>query len=69
MAVIDCGLAEFSITPGALLRARRVIHDTSAGEMGRIAARVLTLGTVDEIEQFLVDACGRPDVAIEVNAL
>ncbi len=68
MAVIDCGLTEFSMTPGALARARRAIHDTSVGEMGRIGARVLTLGTVDEIERFLVDACGRPDVATEVNA-
>ena len=35
--------------------------------MGRIAARVLTLGTVDEIEQFLLGAFGRPEVVTEVN--
>ena len=65
--LIGCGLTEFSMTPGALPRARRVVHDTSAGEMGRVAARVLTLGTVDEIEQFLFDAFGRPDIVTEVN--
>ena len=61
-------MAVIGMTRGALPGVRRVIHDTSAGEMGRIAARVLTLGTVDEIERFLADACGRPDVATEVNA-
>ena len=65
--LIGCGLTEFSMTPGALSRARRVIRDANAGEMGRIAARVLTLGTVDEIEQFLLGAFGRQDVATEVN--
>ena len=53
--LIGCGLTEFSMTPGALSIARRVVQDTSAGEMGRIAARVLTLGTVEEIEQFLLE--------------
>src|SRR6185503_6227037 len=47
--LIGCGLTEFSMTPGALLMARRVISETSAGEMTRVAARVLTLGTVEEI--------------------
>jgi phosphotransferase system enzyme I (PtsI) len=51
--LIGCGLTEFSMTPGALPVARHVVEDTHAGEMARIAARVLTLGTVDEIEQFL----------------
>jgi phosphotransferase system enzyme I (PtsI) len=51
--LIGCGLTEFSMTPGALAVARQVVRDTSAGEMTRIAARVLTLGTVHEIEAFL----------------
>jgi phosphotransferase system enzyme I (PtsI) len=51
--LVGCGLTEFSMTPGALPVARHVVEDTHAGEMARIAARVLTLGTVDEIEQFL----------------
>lgn len=65
--LIGCGLTDFSMTPGALPRARRVVHSTSAGEMGRVAARILTLGTVDEIERFLLDVLGRPDVVTEVN--
>jgi phosphoenolpyruvate-protein phosphotransferase (PTS system enzyme I) len=54
--LVGCGLTEFSMTPGAIEMARRVVQETSAGEMARIAARVLTLGTVDEIEQFLRDS-------------
>jgi len=51
--LIGCGLTEFSMTPGALAVARRVVQQTSAKQMARVAAKVLTLGTVDEIEQFL----------------
>jgi phosphotransferase system enzyme I (PtsI) len=56
--LIGCGLTDFSMTPGAIPMARRVIAETDAGEMGRVAARVLTLGTVDEIEEFLRGAFG-----------
>jgi phosphoenolpyruvate-protein phosphotransferase (PTS system enzyme I) len=51
--LIGCGLTEFSMTPGALLMARAVVTDTHVGDMARIAARVLTLGTVEDIEEFL----------------
>jgi phosphotransferase system enzyme I (PtsI) len=51
--LIGCGLTEFSMTPGALQVARRVVAETHAGDMARIAARVLTLGTVEDIEEFL----------------
>jgi len=51
--LIGCGLTEFSMTPGALQMARTVVTETHAGEMARIAARVLTLGTVEDIEEFL----------------
>jgi phosphoenolpyruvate-protein kinase (PTS system EI component) len=51
--LIGCGLREFSMTPGALAMARRVVQQTSAAQMARVAARVLTLGTVGEIEQCL----------------
>ena len=54
--LIGCGLTEFSMTPGALQMARTVVTETHAGEMGRIAARVLTLGTVEDIEEFLRNA-------------
>jgi phosphotransferase system enzyme I (PtsI) len=64
--LIGCGLKEFSMTPGALGMARRVVQETSAGEMTRIAARVLTLATVDEIEQFLHQAFDHPETQSEV---
>lgn len=60
--LVGCGLTEFSMTPGALSMARRVVEDTRAADMARIAARVLTLGTVDEIEQYLLDSFGRHSV-------
>ena len=53
--LIGCGLTEFSMTPGALPIARRVVQETSVADMAKIAARVLTLPTVDEIERFLHD--------------
>jgi phosphotransferase system enzyme I (PtsI) len=59
--LIGCGLTEFSMTPGAITIARRVVKETSAGEMARIAARVLTLGTVDDIERLLQDSFGQRD--------
>jgi phosphotransferase system enzyme I (PtsI) len=51
--LVGCGLRQFSMTPGAMPMARRVIRETNAGEMARVAAHVLALGTVEEIEQFL----------------
>ncbi len=65
--LIGCGLTEFSMTPGALAVARRVVAETSAQEMARIAARVLTLGTVAEIERFLVDSLERARIHNVVN--
>jgi len=58
--LIGCGLTEFSMTPGALAVARCVVRETNAGQMARLAARVLTLGTVEEIEQCLKDAFPSP---------
>jgi phosphoenolpyruvate-protein phosphotransferase (PTS system enzyme I) len=57
--LVGCGLTEFSMTPGALLMARRVVSETGAGDMARMAARVMTLGTVEEIERVLVEYFGR----------
>ena len=65
--LIGCGLTEFSMTPGALPMARRVALDTHAGEMARIAARVLTLGTVEEIEQCLLEAFDRAGIPTTVT--
>ena len=58
--LIGCGLTEFSMTPGALAVARRVVAETNAGAMGRIAARVLTMGTVEDIERALEGAVEGP---------
>jgi phosphotransferase system enzyme I (PtsI) len=65
--LIGCGITEFSMTPGSLAMARRVVRDTHVGVIGRTAARVLTLGTADEIEQFLLDTFGRDGAFTEVN--
>jgi phosphotransferase system enzyme I (PtsI) len=51
--LLGCGLFAFSMTPGALAMARRVVQETNAAEMRQVAAKVLTLATVDEIERFL----------------
>ena len=59
--LIGCGLTEFSMTPGALPMARTVVGETNAGDMARIAARVLTLSTVEEIEEFLRSAFDRQE--------
>ena len=59
--LIGCGLTEFSMTPGAIAMARHVVSETNVGEMARIAARVLTLPTVDDIEQFLRQAFSHPE--------
>lgn len=65
--LIGFGLREFSMTPDALPGARRVVQQTSAREMGRIAARVLTLRTVDDIEQFLLAELGQRGIPLEVS--
>ena len=65
--LIGCGLTEFSMTPGALAVSRRVVQETSVVDMRRIAARVLTLGTVEEIEQFLHESFDRPGDRSEVH--
>jgi phosphotransferase system enzyme I (PtsI) len=57
--LIGCGLTQFSMTPGAMPVARRVIRETHAGDTARVCARVLTLGTVEEIEQLLLATFGR----------
>lgn len=56
--LIGCGLTEFSMTPGVIPMARRVIEETDTRRMGDVAAHVLRLGTVDEIEHYLRAAFG-----------
>ena len=63
--LIGCGLREFSMTPGALPMARRVVRETSARQMARVAARVLALGTVEEIERYLEEEIAKNEVRSE----
>jgi phosphoenolpyruvate-protein phosphotransferase (PTS system enzyme I) len=63
--LIGCGLREFSMTPGAIPMARQVVKDTSVRQMVRVAARVMTLGTVEEIEQYLETEITRNEVGSE----
>src|SRR5262249_19925815 len=65
--LIGCGLTRFSMTPGAMPVARRVVRDMTASEMQRAAARVRTLGTVEEIEEFLLGVFGRQRKGAEVE--
>jgi phosphotransferase system enzyme I (PtsI) len=60
--LIGCGLREFSMTPGAIPIARRVVRETSARAMTRIAAKVLRFATVDEIEAYLAEETARHEV-------
>ena len=62
--LIGCGLTEFSMTPGALSMARRVVRETSARDMTRIAARVLTIDSVPEIEAYLRNCFDRPTTEV-----
>jgi phosphoenolpyruvate-protein phosphotransferase (PTS system enzyme I) len=57
--LLGCGLTAFSMTPGALPMARRVVQETNLAEIVRVAAHVLTLGTVEDIEAYLRQAFGR----------
>ena len=63
--LIGCGLREFSMTPGAIPMVRRVVKDTSAHQMLRVAARVLTLATVEEIERYLEEEVTKNEVGRE----
>jgi phosphotransferase system enzyme I (PtsI) len=54
--LIGFGLTSFSMTPGALATARQVVTEVDARELASVAARVLPLGTVEEIEGVLREA-------------
>jgi phosphotransferase system enzyme I (PtsI) len=66
--LIGCGLTEFSMTPGAIPMARRVVQETDAAHMARVVRQVLTLGSADEIEQFLQEAFSARENANEVKS-
>jgi phosphotransferase system enzyme I (PtsI) len=54
--LIGLGLRTFSMAPGAIGIASRVIQQISAAHVTTIAARVLRLGSVADIETYLGDA-------------
>jgi phosphotransferase system enzyme I (PtsI) len=56
--LVGLGLTEFSMTPGAIPAARRVLRDLRADELRRLARRVLRLATVEEVEQEVLNALG-----------
>jgi phosphotransferase system enzyme I (PtsI) len=57
--LVGLGLREFSMTPGAIPTAKRVLAEMRADEMKALGRRVLRLSTIEEIEQELRDALGR----------
>jgi len=57
--LVGLGLTEFSMTPGAIPVAKRVLAELRHEELRALARRVLRLATVDEIERELLGALGR----------
>ena len=51
--LVGLGLADFSMSPGAIPAARSVVGGLRADDARRLAARVLRLATVDDIERCL----------------
>ena len=54
--LIGMGFTHFSMTPAAIGVARQVVQELDSHDLRAIAARVLSLESAPEIEQFLVDA-------------
>jgi phosphoenolpyruvate-protein phosphotransferase (PTS system enzyme I) len=54
--LIGLGLTDFSMTPGAIPGARRLIESVSAAELRAAARGALVLSTVEEIEDYLARA-------------
>jgi phosphotransferase system enzyme I (PtsI) len=60
--LVGLGLTEFSMTPGAIPIAKRVLAELRADDLKALARRVLRLATIDEIEVELLAALGRLSV-------
>ena len=56
--LVGLGLAEFSMTPGAIAVAKQVLAEHRSDELRALARQVLRLSTVDEIERALATALG-----------
>jgi phosphotransferase system enzyme I (PtsI) len=52
--LVGLGLRDFSMTPGAIGVAKRVLGEARSDDLRGLARRVLRLATVDEIEQELL---------------
>jgi phosphotransferase system enzyme I (PtsI) len=57
--LVGLGLRDFSMSPAAIATARAVIAGLDSREAERLAARVLRMGTVAEIERWLAGRGGR----------
>jgi phosphoenolpyruvate-protein phosphotransferase (PTS system enzyme I) len=57
--LVGLGLRDFSMSPSAIPVARRVILRLSSSDARRLAARIMRLATVSEIEQYLSKAMGK----------
>jgi phosphotransferase system enzyme I (PtsI) len=61
--LVGLGLTEFSMTPGAIPIAKRVLAEVRADELKALARRVLRLATIADIERELLAALGRLSVS------
>ena len=52
--LVGLGLKDFSMTPGAIGMAKRVLADLRSDELRALARRVLALPTAEEIERELL---------------
>ena len=57
--LVGLGLTDFSMTPGAIPVAKQALAGLRDDDLRAMAARVLRLATVDDIEQELLAAIGR----------
>jgi len=57
--LVGLGLVEFSMTPGAIPVAKRVLADVRRDEMHALARRVLRMATIADIERELHAVLGR----------
>ncbi len=61
--LVGLGLTSFSMSPSAIPAARQILSEVNASELRRIAAHVLRLASVSEIEEYLLQTLGGMDPA------
>jgi phosphotransferase system enzyme I (PtsI) len=57
--LVGLGLTEFSMTPGAIPVAKKVLAELRSEELRALARRIMRLATVDDIERELLAALSR----------